>query len=85
VRFNYSKFIIELSKYVWSFFNASFLIIYCVALIKKIAQPEFKNLSNEYFILIGTLLLVSIILNLLWVYKKALQKINERLFSKLNS
>jgi small neutral amino acid transporter SnatA (MarC family) len=68
-RFNYSKFIIEILKYLWLVFNCLLAIPYIIALIEKIRRPEFKNLSTNEFISFGIFLLISIILNLLWLYK----------------
>jgi len=67
---NYSKFIVELIKYLWVFFNASTALIYSIALFNKILRPTFKNLSTSQLIIVGIILLVSIILNIFWVNKK---------------
>jgi len=67
---NYSKFIVELIKYLWVFFNASTALIYSIALINKILRPTFKNLSTNQLIIVGIILLASIILNVFWVNKK---------------
>ncbi len=67
---NYSKFILELLKYLWLFFNISLALIYILALINKIFRSDFKLLSTTNFIVIGLILLVSIGLNYLWLFKK---------------
>jgi len=69
-KLNYSKFIIELVKSLWLIFNILIAIPYGIAVIEKFRRPTFKNLSSENLITIGIILLVSIILNLLWISKK---------------
>ncbi|WP_296383519.1 hypothetical protein [Winogradskyella sp.] len=68
-KLDYIKFIIEIAKYLWIFFNASIALMYSIALFNKISRPEFKNLSSTSFIVIGVILLVSIGLNY-WVIKQ---------------
>ncbi|WP_296313173.1 hypothetical protein [Winogradskyella sp. UBA3174] len=68
-KLNYLKFLIEIAKYLWPIFNGLVALPYFIAVIAKISRPEVNNLPTDYLIVIGIILLVSIVLNRLWILK----------------
>lgn len=68
--FNYTKFILEITKHTWTFFNVFFLILYTIAVIGNQRASITKNLDTKFYIIAGLILFVSILLNLLWILNK---------------
>ncbi|WP_407557733.1 hypothetical protein [Winogradskyella sp. 4-2091] len=70
-KLNYSKFAIEIIKYLWLTFNCLAAIPFVVAVVEKIRRPGFKNLSTQNLIVIGIVIAISLTLNLILIYKKS--------------